>query len=223
MQLDFEGRTVGIAGLGAIGGSLASAFGELNVRTIGLEKRPIDRIGAIDKVYSKPRDFILDSDYIFGCTGKNWTSGITRKRVIAGKVFISCSSRDVEFKNLLNLFSDEDVSHNFADVSLDSDPQAIVRNAGFPINFDRKHEWEEFHEIAITRLLILYGIVLARFIRTTDIYDDTIMLPPAIQRLIIEDWLESTGESLAAFGHTRESISTLRFWREHSVGIDVHK
>tara|TARA_Y100000052_G_scaffold13882_1_gene13556 strand:- start:207746 stop:209074 length:1329 start_codon:yes stop_codon:yes gene_type:complete len=217
MGLDFKGRTVGIVGLGAIGENLAKSLEMSRDSLIGLELPTFNKHSHVKNVYYSAAEFLNKCDVIFGCSGKNWSAGLKKPR-ISGKRFISCSSRDVEFKHLLENYAADEERSNFAQIILNEDNETTVCNSGFPINFDRNREWETFDEMGLTRLLILYGILISSFIDTNDRYNDTLMLPAVLQKRMVGDWLQFTNKDLTQFKLSHDDFSNLDFWLSESGG-----
>lgn len=221
-------KTTGIAGLGAVGGALARSLREKLVRSlrdkgatlIGLEKAAgrAPSIDGVDHVYTSRRDFLERSDIIFGCTGTNWTSGISAAHLFSGKTFISCSSRDVEFKWLLEQHAPDGLVGSYDDITLTLHPSSTVLNAGFPINFDRTTEHESFQEIALTRSLVLHAIAIATFLERRQDWGDPVMFPPDLQQQIVKEWLKETGLRSAELGVPELDMARPEWWKESSGG-----
>lgn len=106
-------RRIGIAGMGAIGTAVArKILSKVQFNCVAaLDSNPVSiNRSLVPSGHSSVSHFLARTDVIFGCTGANWTTAISRKSEIAGKVFVSCSSRDVEFKYLLeNCTADYDL------------------------------------------------------------------------------------------------------------------
>lgn len=162
---------------------------------------------------------------IFGCTGKNWLcrEHLRHADFEGEKTLVSCSSRDVEFMHVLQLYPLDETSKvdRFADVVVRSPKGSgryIVKNGGFPINFDRCQEWEPPSEIALTRMLILMAILQALCILVTGTFENTMKLDPDIQRYLTLMWLKKIGKTATDFGLRERRIAARAWWVERSLG-----
>lgn len=222
------GRRVGICGVGAIGQALASELRRTNPKSkiSVFDRLPKHR----DKVAkqlgvhacSSKRDLLNEADVIFGCTGKNWLDlNMAQDLPSKSALLCSCSSREVEFLSLLRNEPSE-ATIGFEDVSLTRFPNITVVNSGFPINFDRKKEWELPSEIAITRTLVLSAILQAACLNFDQPKYRFLSLAPAIQRKIVETWRDESLHSiqLPSLDDTifENNQSAENWWQENSGG-----
>lgn len=175
---------VGVIGLGALGSEIARALLVRGVSTMGVDiKQPPNDLSHI----SVSLDELLKcSDIVLGCTGTNVLDGVKLESYACRITFISCSSNNVEFRSVLdklpkiNFF--ESVGGWIGNL------HATVINGGYPINFDREKEWENFQEILLTRMLVIEGLVQAR--KLIGKSGKGVMLDPTKQLDIVQQWLE---------------------------------
>lgn len=221
LNLDLSGKTVGVVGVGAIGLAVHEALTNLSKIVIAYDKA-IERYPGVDMVAR--RDLMHRSDVVFGCTGYNWTESFSGEYIFSGKTFISCTSRDVEYKKLLKKFGSIKDVGSIRDVALEVSPPSVVLNSGFPINFDRINEWESLSEISITRALIKAAILYAIFIPIRLNVDRPIMLAPEIQKEIFSAW-RSIQEPLRGVDilYDTSNIDDVSWWRNNSAGsVDLN-
>ncbi len=145
---------------------------------------------------------LREAEVIFGCTGSNSLRVDQLSQVRSRKPihFISCSSRDVEFKDLLQLGKQSGSPFDRVTVQLPSGQTHYVENGGFPINFDRVEEQEGPDEIALTRALVFTGVLQAIYLKKARSYKDALMLSPRAQQYIVEAWMNLTGSEPEQFG-----------------------
>ena len=74
-------------------------------------------------------------------------------------MLVSASSRDVEFHTLLKTpcAKRRDAGFGIVDVTAPGGAIQRVLNGGYPVNFDRRREWESAREMVLTRLLLFAG------------------------------------------------------------------
>ncbi len=98
-------KRVGIVGVGALGGALATDLSRRG-RCINLYDIRRDYPRPRTSVrYPKLSVFLNDCDLVFGCTGRNFLLTDQLQKIKPGHSlhFVSCSSRDVEFLDLIRL------------------------------------------------------------------------------------------------------------------------
>lgn len=219
LNLDINSKVVGIVGYGSIGSALASNLQSRAAGVIVYDR--IDILTPFETAKSQ-RELFKRVDIVFGCTGKNWM-GIEVFDALRRPVqYISCSSRDVEFQRLLQsrllkrLDSDE-----CGRVQLRGEYLQIVHNGGFPINFDRAREWELPCEIAVTRGLMLAGIIQAMCISMPHKGEWNIRLAPNVQMEIVQGWLKVCGKTADDFALNSAETQTLAWWKDESLGADI--
>jgi hypothetical protein len=172
-------RTVGVVGGGALGSALAGHLKrEHRIRVCLYDKRSVVCPDGVE-LCRDLRSLLLASDVVFGCTGHNFLRPHRLENLAATKsiYFISCSSRDVEFKSLLQLPDIPENPHGRITIRLPSGQTHYIENGGFPINFDRQEEQESAEEIALTRALVFAGVFQAVRMKQMRSYPDVLMLP----------------------------------------------
>lgn len=134
-------------------------------------------------------DLLANSDLILGCSGRDVFIDSDVRFSGRSKIFASCSSRDVEFRTLLNVLP---VGRAYETASgFVNDSHCVVLNGGFPINFDRKQEWERPEEIALTRSLIGEAVVQAADLIGAPALG--IMQDPVVQASVVRAWITQLG------------------------------
>lgn len=233
MNLFTGEERIGIAGYGAVGKAVAHKYREEGRKVVVYDRVYQEKIEEreITKTESMRR-MIISSDIIFGCTGRNWYPVEVCRMIGGKKIYVSCSSRDVEYKGIMAELGEKiedacDASQQFKDVEIYTDSgKATVKNGGFPVNFDRKREWESRQEIILTRALVLIGIVQAMSINTDREYKDVIMLGPNTQKYIVEKWIEDVygrapdKKILEEYGVTEKEFWDSEWWRQASEYIN---
>lgn len=215
-------RRVGVLGVGAIGARLAQTLVNQNKRVFTLdvdETRSVPKATACKSV----EEFLGQSDFVFGCTGRNALR--FNPLLVGGRMIhaVSCSSRDIEFKYVLDHCSDavrrrvhEKPSEAFSRITvhLKNGPTFAIENGGFPINFDRQHEWEDETQISLTRALVLLGILQSLTFGTSQIVDHSpwYQLNAFAQRELVRCWLTEQKTNAMKFGVRQDEFDDLDWW-----------
>jgi hypothetical protein len=214
---------VGIAGVGAVGGALAEDLARRG-RCVNLyDIRPDQPRPRTSVYYPKLSYFLNNCDLVLGCTGRNFLHVEQLHKVKPNHAihFVSCSSRDIEFLDLLRFgqINPSTIGGGFGrlDVNFHGTHRHFIENGGFPINFDRVMEQEGPDEIALTRALVLAGIFQALCVKVKERRENFLMLSPSLQRALVQQWLHLTGKSAADFGIGAD-IGALDWWKTHSSG-----
>jgi release factor glutamine methyltransferase len=202
-----SGQKVGIIGLGALGFALQA---ELDM--LGEDVRVFDPKLVDPQVRREALSALLSwGDLFLGCAGADVLSGMDVSTLGARKIFASCSSREIEFRSVIAALPRSGI---FSDIRGEiGRTECIVLNGGYPINFDRVREWEEFEEIVLTRRLCLAAISQAE--DTAGAPPGSIMLDPLMQHNIVQEWLNQVPDSHLL--KMPESLSA-RFFRDNSEG-----
>lgn len=183
-----QGAKIGIIGLGALGSEVARALLNRGLLILGAEtSAPIDEFRPITVTVD---ELLARCDVILGCTGRDVLAKVDLDTIHGQKIFISCSSSDIEFRSILRQLPTYErfgIAQGWI-----GQLHATVLNGGFPINFDRVQEWELFDEIIITRKLVLEGLFQA--LPLIGQQPRGIMLNPAAQLRIVNEWLEHVPE-----------------------------
>jgi hypothetical protein len=213
---------VGVAGIGALGCALAQSLTELHkqVHIYDVKQYCCKPDGA--KIATGLGNLLRQSDVLFGCTGRNFLRLGALEKIKHKLQLVSCSSRDVEFLDLLRLGKIEKYQSNDPfgplQVKLGEHTHSIA-NGGFPINFDRKEEAETAEQIVLTRALVLSGIFQALCVKSGRYWKDALKLSPSIQKALVLKWLGLTGQSAETFVSGGDgAIGDLNWWRENSFG-----
>lgn len=219
-----ESRSVAVIGVGAVGSRLAEVLRDLGKDVWVHDRartRPIPGVQHTENW----RRCIRYAQVVFGCTGANWLDLMQLGTPLADPVsFISCSSRDVEFRNLLQTWSglNKDVGPRFAPLRLVA-PTGIVceiANWGFPINFDRATEWEAERDIALTRALIFGGILQALASDASGSVERVESMSAEVQYTLVDAWLDWQGKLPKDFGVSQAEFDNMSWWQAHSVPTD---
>lgn len=215
------GKTIGVAGYGAVGKALARELSNRGERTVihDISGLPVKR-GPFFGVEKRQRDFLKNSDVIFGCVGRNWLNPGNLYDAEGEKHLISCSSRDIEFRSVLTEQNWPAGGSDFSDLEFYRDGKTTIYNGGFPINFDRVQEYETLEEIVLTRSLILSAIVQSLFIKTGRIFRRPLKLSARVQRKVIETWLTELNkiDKLQEFGVSKSQFDDYTWWLNESTG-----
>jgi hypothetical protein len=191
---------IGIVGLGRVGRNLAKRLSH-RFEVTGYDRNRSQAKGLNVTLAPDAAALVQGAEVIFGCTGVSWlTPELLPEK--GRRVFASCSSRDVEFANLLR-------THR-ADPYLSRAPFGrliyrtheathIVLNGGFPINFDRTREWEHVEEICLTRALVLLGILQALRVCPKE-REQVYPLDAACQAKLTRRWMAQVGTPVQFFG-----------------------
>jgi hypothetical protein len=215
-----------VVGLGAVGGALARMLRDHGKAVWAYDRATVPIIEGVEQVESW-RQCVRCADVVFGCTGANWIGVDQLARPADDAVrFVSCSSRDVEFKNVLQhrRAPDQDDGPQFEPlrVSLPNDVSCHVDNWGFPINFDRKVEWEASKDIALTRGLVYAGILQGLAVGNIHSDQERIEpLPAIVQRSLVETWLDWQGRTPEEIGISRNDFEDLGWWSRHSISDET--
>lgn len=198
----------GIVGYGAIGKAIATKLLGLNYPVI-IYDHDASRLDDIllENKKSDLSELIIESDYIFGCTGRDIFANEHVLNVIdvtlKNKVFVSCSSEDKEFLSLLikirhTLKTLPTAFNPLNDIDYYNTRGALIRvmRGGFPINFDHSGESVPANDIQLTRALVFGGVLQA--IRLFDQLDgayaphhtlEIYKLCADLQKLVVQEWL----------------------------------
>lgn len=216
----------GVAGLGPIGRAVAKKLLSLGHQVMTYDNRSernkplkgIRRASNLETIFH-------ETNYIFGCSGKDITENLDISSITKDKVFISCSSQDNEFQSLLKKIQQHSSGdynvHNNVYFSFNNGNTINVFRGGFPVNFDNSGESVEALDIQLTRGLLLGGIIQA-LLSFSDINSQQECmqhaLHPDIQAFVVSHWMPygSTHLFNAKLLHHFQN----RQWiKEHSSGV----
>jgi hypothetical protein len=92
----------------------------------------------------------------------------------------------------------------------------VVENGGFPLNFDRSHEWETGQEILLTRALILLAFCQSLTLTRRRERAEVLTLTPAGQQQLVKVWLDDMGRKCTDFGVSELDFRSVRWWQKNS-------
>lgn len=183
-----KGARIGIIGLGALGSEIARALQNRGFSVLGAEIAVAKE--DLCPIIVTANELLSRCDIILGCTGRDALAQVNLCNISGRKIFISCSSSNIEFRSALKKLS---AYRTFGTAQgWIGKLHATVLNGGYPINFDRVQEWELFDEIIITRKLVLEGLIQA--LPLIGQKPRGIMLNPVTQLRIVNEWLERVPE-----------------------------
>ncbi len=219
LRLLDQDHRVAVIGLGAIGSRLAKELvaTQRQIFTYDIiEGKNVP--GTVRK--SSWQECVNAADIVFGCTGRNFMHADIKsiREMRRQKKFVSLSSRDIEFKSLLNEYRGTDPYNSFANirVCVEKHISHTVLNGGFPINFDRKREWEEGAEISLTRAIVVLGVLQSLCIPVTDQQSIIEKLALKSQQRLSEEWLKINNYSPSDFFMHPEYCRDNRWWSTES-------
>ena len=215
--------SIGVVGLGAIGERIAKEFVSDGRVVYAFDIQPHVHIDGV-KFCVSISELLDHSAVVVGCTGRNWliSHGLDQLAKHA-HTLISCSSRSVEFEELLLQPYTRRTGDLFSIIHAEPPGgrrQAIL-NGGFPVNFDRVKEWEEMEEIQLTRSLIFAGVLQASTLPTDVTETTAVRLDPKCQRAIVRGWLRSNDLRAGVFGVDDADVGDLAWWMTHSEGNGI--
>jgi S-adenosylhomocysteine hydrolase len=239
-----EGKnSISVIGFGKVGKAIAKMFAnaghQVFVYDPGLKDYylPIhDKI----RVVSNIGQACAAANIIIGCTGVDISAGDALQSFLTGndKVLLSCSSRDVEFKTLLETVQaaqplQEDVSpHETITYNVSSSgPVLKILSGGFPINFDGSPDSVNREHIQGTRAALLGASIYARHLadlkRTApgELVNkpgspNLLKLPAVLQQFIKDKWLPCLPQNL----YSHEDLTLFadpEKIKQRSIGKDI--
>lgn len=188
---------VGVIGLGSLGMQLSSYLKKYSNNCYVTDvKTESSALFAPQCWCATKAELFEKADIIFGCTGQDVTKDIKDVSIFTGeKIFISCSSEDLEFQTLIRLIASTQnkISDPLADIYYENTNTTItIKKGGFPINFDQSGISVPFSEIQLTRALMLAAVMQASeyFLTQEDIPLSFVALDSKLQFDIATDWAE---------------------------------
>lgn len=202
-----DSKRVGIVGAGSIGQAIMDELKKIDKEYIFYDISDSVTLKNDARSRVSVDTLIENSDIIIGTTGTDFMRGVVLDRVFGEKIFVSASSSDVEFRTILQQC---DVPENpFSDVYIKiSDTLSVkVLNGGYPVNFDRKTEWEAAEDIVLTRCLLYIGVMQAlQILASTSLHEGFFSLDKISQTKLLKKWLEEKGEDDSDF-HTTSVVN----------------
>lgn len=218
LGLDFNDGKVGLVGYGAIGGAISKSLFVRNVRINVCDKNTLSYAQTFDHYkFQSIGPLVRRSDIIIGCTGADIFSNFDVYDLLKNKTLLSCSSRDIEFKSVLSShYRDPRVSNEdpFSNIRLSNG--SVVLNGGYPINFDRKIEWESDDEIALTRAIVFLGVLMSMSSSFSGHGNSVIKLHPETQMNMVEKWLDLNNKNSFDYDVSEKSMNDINWWRVNS-------
>jgi hypothetical protein len=217
LKLIGEHHTVGVVGAGTLGTRLTEHLLPLVGRVLTYDKIKSREVFGADRCRSAP-ELLRNATLIFGCTGKNWLRGDRLMQATTQRHFVSCSSRAVEFQTLLqsSKIIAGQVPFGRLIVETKGGTRHVVENGGFPLNFDRSHEWETGQEILLTRALILLSFCQSLTLTRRRERAQVLTLTPAGQQQLVKAWLDDMGRKCTDFGVSELDFRSVRWWQKNS-------
>ena len=220
-----EGDPVGVIGVGALGTALAEDLFQQRAEVFVYDIRKRYRLPKGSNKCRTLRTLLSQCRIVFGCAGEDIidpcildTLNINSNSI----TFISCSSRDIEFRRMLRY---KGISNGiYARIAIKTQKGThYVENGGFPINFDRVKELKSPDEIALTRALVFAGVLQALCLDCTRLPAGVIRLSPGAQQYIVRSWMEARNETPEKFGVSESAFGNPRWWRTNSYGACAQK
>jgi S-adenosylhomocysteine hydrolase len=184
----------GIVGYGNIGKAVSDALLRSNKDVLVFDSSSEALAAARSRSLSTTKDLqelVTTSHVVFGCAGQdtfaqtNWWNHLSGE-----KIFVSCSSLDLEFRTLLRSLGE--ISQPVARTILQDVPlnaNMLILQGGFPINFDRTPESVPLAEIQLTRALLFAGVLQAASVAEQgDRGFSEVPLLPSFQHYIVNRW-----------------------------------
>ena len=216
-----RGAAVGIVGLGAIGARIATSLAGQRRRVLAFDtSEAVPELRGIERCATAV-ELIDTADIIIGCTGTDWMSDAEVRHL--GRrphVLVSASSRDVEFGALLRAAGASRRHAGFEALELRPPGGTAQRilNGGYPVNFDRRREWESGREMVLTRLLLFAGVLQA--LDASEVQETTrLKLDPALQQRAVSEWLRLIRRRPGHFGVSSEAFEDPGWWANEPEAI----
>jgi S-adenosylhomocysteine hydrolase len=205
-------KSCGVIGLGTIGMQLTKVLRASGKSVYGFDK-DAQRTAQLTEEWrcNSAKELVERAEIIFGCAGDD---AISQKDVLslkkATRVFVSCSTGDIEFRGILA--SDFRWSPSISGVQSDDECPTIeteyppnvklsVLRSGYPVNFDNSPESVPSRDIQLTRGLLLSAVLQATRLlthRNREVPLELIKLDPIMQRNIVKTWCDHTGRNSSA-------------------------
>lgn len=204
-------KVFGVIGNGAIGSNVVKYLLSEGYKVILYDenantfkqssKSPLFRTDSIQHV-------IMNSGVIIGCTGKDVTKGLGAdilEYTALNKTFISCSSEDKEFYELLaTIAAKTNTTYDpLSDIvyTINENTSITIVNGGFPVNFDRSPVSVPTQDIQLTRGLLYGSILQALRVARKPIGGGMVIntpslltLNPALQKFVVNTWRHTQPE-----------------------------
>jgi S-adenosylhomocysteine hydrolase len=198
LRLPLEDLRIGILGVGSLGAAIAKRLARTQGEVLVYDISPdvMQRLGhqLHQAVACESLEALLsNADLILGCTGYDALAKVDWSKVkpMGAKHFVSCSSGDIEFRDLLERVPREGLNGTIQNVTVTiQEISTTIYNGGYPINFNRGRELSSANDIQLTRALLLGGVLqAAQMLRRNNADPGGVMLNPDFQRLVAREWL----------------------------------
>ncbi len=217
-------QTFGIIGLGKMGKALASKLAMQGYKINTFDLRTNHQLDHPHQIVRSIEELMIKSDIIIGCTGRDTKISLDNiKAIDKNLTFISCSSEDNEFQQLLKEINKikqvadplRDIHFNFSSAKTLS-----ILRGGFPINFDNNDETIAPNEIQLTRGLLFSAVIQALFVLQSRQYDcyQRLKLCPHLQKHVMAIWSHFTKYNYI-FKNEHFNFSDADWIADHSAGF----
>jgi len=190
-----KGGTAGVVGYGYIGRAVSEGLRSIGQNVLIYDVDPDKQSASSGQFLRNIGDLYSECDTIWGCTGADHLANVDWPRHLTGnQTLISCSSKDSEFRSVLELINgkpDFEYVSRLSDVVLDVPSSSVqILGGGFPINFNATKEVEPARDIQLTRTLLFSGVLQAVYLNKDIGSGVDIDLDPSSQIRIVSRWLE---------------------------------
>lgn len=222
-----------VVGSGAIGSAIIHYLTDNKHKVIVYDKdsnavtasmKNVIRVNTLEEVFA-------NADCVFGCTGQDITQGVDLLDLLKhDQILISCSSGDREFKELLENMMHKGAGFSetpFSPVMGRTKSGNIIKilNGGFPINFDRTAASVPKDDIALTRGLMLAGIIQAAIMADQCKESDFTVrraykfcLDPYAQQFVVKYWSQYAEAAKEINPNVLKNFENIDWIIRHSKG-----
>jgi S-adenosylhomocysteine hydrolase len=237
-------KRISVIGLGKVGKAVAKMYANAGFKVFVYDPSLKDELSSIHENIRKVNNIgqaCAISDIIIGCSGMDISAGEALHSFVTGndKVLLSCSSRDTEFKTLLQdavqtsqpLKEDVNAYKTITYKASSNGPEIKILAGGFPINFDGSPDSVPRKHIQGTRAAILGAAVYARYL--ADLKKEhpealnhepgmpnLIKLPASIQQFIAKNWQVDLPTDLYT-SNDQEVFDNLDIIKNKSIGRNI--
>lgn len=183
-------NSIGVLGLGSIGLSIVDSLKLSGKIVYTYDSRVHTESNVAPTTHYSVDSLMEDADIVIGATGEDSFRGVMLEKVTGHKILVSASSSDLEFRSLLKLVPYGKDHFQSIVIPVHKGLEVDILNGGFPINFDRKIEWEPAEDIVLTRCLLYMGVIQASDILKEKIQAGIVILNIEVQEKLILKWKE---------------------------------
>lgn len=194
-DLQIQQEICGIIGNGATGKMVSNYLAKHGYKVLVYDQMPTLKNHKNISIAKNIKEMFQTCSFIFGCTGRDITEKLDLQNIITkDQIWISGSSEDREFKNFL-LTNKENIKviGDDAICTLSSGSKIIIKQQGFPFNFDRQ-PWNVLAtDIEMTQCCLLGAVLQASLIGSYNptkfrATQNAEMLNPYLQSFIVGFW-----------------------------------